>query len=133
MVRVYAEWNRRRVAGHDWEVIEKNLRQACKEGQMFDIINVSPGPNQPRLFSIEIDEEEGLYLPIISLAVGGPLLYYNNPKATGQEVEFAGGYLGDALVTDDLDAVIAMAREFFETGWVKGMTSGEETPTNEQG
>ena len=123
MVRVYAEWDGRRVAGHNWDAIEKNLRQACKDGQMFDIINSSAGLNDPRLLSIEIDEEEGLYLPIISMDIGGPLLYYNNPKASGQEIEFAGGYLGDSLVTNDLETVISMAREFFETGRVKGMVS----------
>ena len=126
MVKVYAEWNRRRVAGHDWEAIEKTLRQASKEGAIVHIKNSCPGLNDPRWLSIEIDEEEGLYLPIISMDIGGPLLYYNNPKATGEFVYFAGGDLRDYTIVKDFDTILGMAREFFETGRVKGMMSAEE-------
>ena len=53
-------------------------------------------------------------------------MYYNNPKATGQLVDFAGGDLRDYTLVRDLDTIISMAREFFETGRVKGMMSAEE-------
>ena len=57
MVKVYVEWKGRRVAGHDWEEIEKVLRQASKEGTIIRIKNSSAGLNEPRWLSIEVDEE----------------------------------------------------------------------------
>ena len=35
-------------------------------------------------------------------------------------------YMDDSFVTDGLDVIISMAREFFETGWVKGMVDLNE-------
>ena len=119
MVKLFVEWNGRRVVEYEWDTIEKVIRQACEEGTMVRIKNPSAGPNEPECLSIQIDEEEGLYLPIISLNAEKPLLFYNNPKATGKLVDFAGGDDPDDFFTNDLDLIISMAREFYETGNVK--------------
>ncbi len=126
MVRVIARWTSIRVADNDWNKILQLLERGRKEGDIFDLDNVSGGYGQASRLTIEFDEETTIFMPMMVVEWHKPFLYYDNPKAEGKWVEFAGAEMADRLFTDDFDLVVSMVREFYDTGWVKGLVLPQE-------
>ena len=126
MAKIVARWKHFWVENGKWADILQLLKRGPKEGDIFAIENLNPMPGQAKRLSIEFDEETTVFMPILNVSANEPLIHYNNPKAEGKMIEFAGADIADRFFTDDFDLVVSMVREFYETSWVKSLASPED-------
>ena len=106
----------------DWEEVVTLLRVVDVEG---GIINLSSGKNT---LSLQMDAGQGLYLPIISITKKGCLRFYHTAGMEMRRVYFDGDSEYDALLTDDFDLILKLAKEFYDTGDVKRMVPEKDLP-----
>ncbi len=93
-------------------------------GEMLDIAQFGFKDKQGRLIKeapgtrkeLTVTGEDGYYWVLLS-EEDGKLRMYTNPEPKGVRVEvYVDTYLGDEELTEDLDVVTRIFREFFQTG-----------------
>ena len=112
-----------------WKETLSLLEQARMKGDIISFHNNTDGRNVPRELSLEIDAEEQLFMPILVMAPGELMRYYNNPNGNpSEEVAFSGGDMSTDVLISDFDLIIQMVKEFYETGGVRALTVLEGRP-----
>ena len=96
-----------------WSDVEKALEILKDEADMF--LRIVPEPEKGPS-SLQVQSENGYYLPVLSTADEG-VREYINLEAEGEEPIEIQGYIYDAMtVTQDYDLIVRMVKEFYETG-----------------
>ncbi len=120
---VIVRWGRH-VKGSNWKELVSFLNEAKVKG---GIINIEHDKNT---LSLEVDEGDDLYLPLLMVDFEDrvELRYFHNPEKEMRHIEFDGNLEYEALITEDFDLVLRIAREFYDTGDVKSMRPKKDLP-----
>ena len=97
-----------------WSDIEAVLPEL--RGEAFFVLSIRPVPESgPR--ALEVQSENGNYLPFLGLADVRGGRAFVNPDGRGKDDVSVGGYEYTAMaVTQDFDLIVRMIKEFYETG-----------------
>lgn len=121
---ITVHWGRQDVTTSNWNKVVELLNDAKDKG---GIIRLSSGKD---VLSLRMDEIQGLYLPILNpyFEHEVQLRFYHTPEKEMKLVDHDGDMEYDALLTDDFDLILKLAREFYDTGTVKCMQPEKDLP-----
>ena len=101
------------------------MRNLKKKGCAVTIYNNAAGDPGVDSLMLEIDEDTGIFQPVLFLNPTG-MRVFENVNGSEEIVEFNGSDTVTGIVTDDMATVLRLAREFYETGDVKEMKGWDE-------
>ena len=116
------QWRRSNSPHKKWTEIPDILKIVEEEGGIMRLKN---GDNT---LSVEVDKIAKLYLPILLSRSKGELYFFYSPDKEMKVVDFNGNMESEALLTDDFNLILRLAKEFFDTGDVKCMVPEDDLP-----
>ena len=97
-----------------WDDVQAALDE-IRDGEVFFTLDIMPSPeNGPS--GLEVQSEDGNYMPVIGMASGYPRDYYNVPVAGGEMIDILGYSYDPGSITRDYERIVSIVKEFFETG-----------------
>ena len=96
-----------------WADVEAVLPE-LKEEAYFRLMILPKPEIGPR--SLEVQAENGNYLPLMPGTEGTGRSFYNPAAKGGEDVEILGNEYSPVRMTQDYDLIVRMIKEFFHTG-----------------
>jgi len=125
MLSLKLNWRLLSIDDPTWAQVVQVIEESKKKGCAVTIYNNAAGDPGVDSLMLEIDEDTGIFQPVLFLNPTG-MRVFENVNGSEEIVEFNGSDTVTGIVTDDMATVLRLAREFYETGDVKEMKGWDE-------
>ena len=125
MLSLRLDWGNGYIDDPTWDQVAQAIEASQKNGCAVTMYNKAAESSDAKWLMLEVDEDIGVFHPAL-LFEPTDMRFFENINGGAETIEFNANEASTGVLTDDIETVLRLAKEFYETGDVKEMKGWDE-------